>query len=45
VPDIPIVLVTGSAEEAIGLEAVREGIQDYLQKITWGGQAGRNSAT
>ncbi len=41
VPQLPIVVLTGTADEAIGLEAVRHGIQDYLIK----GQAyGRQTA-
>ncbi len=41
VPDLPIVVMTGQADEAVGLEAVRHGIQDYLIK----GQAfGRQTA-
>jgi signal transduction histidine kinase len=40
-PDLPIVVLTGQADEAVGLEAVRYGIQDYLIK----GQAyGRQTA-
>jgi len=40
-PDLPIVVLTGVADEAVGLEAVRHGIQDYLIK----GQAfGRQTA-
>jgi len=31
-PHLPIVVLTGEANEAIGLEAVREGVQDYLIK-------------
>ena len=31
-PGLPIVVLTGAASEAIGLEAVRQGIQDYLLK-------------
>ena len=31
-PELPIVVLTGAADEAIGLEAVRQGIQDYLLK-------------
>ncbi len=31
-PEVPIVLLTSSASETIGLEAVRQGIQDYLSK-------------
>jgi signal transduction histidine kinase len=31
-PSLPIVLMTGVDDEAIGLEAVRHGIQDYLIK-------------
>jgi PAS domain S-box-containing protein len=31
-PGIPIVVLTGAASEAVGLEAVRQGIQDYLIK-------------
>jgi signal transduction histidine kinase len=38
---LPIVVLTGSADESVGLEAVRHGIQDYLIK----GQAdGRQTA-
>jgi signal transduction histidine kinase len=40
-PNLPIVVLTGVADEAVGLEAVRHGIQDYLVK----GQAlGRQTA-
>jgi signal transduction histidine kinase len=40
-PLLPIVVLTGVADEAVGLEAVRHGIQDYLIK----GQAfGRQTA-
>ena len=40
-PNLPIVVLTGGADEAVGLEAVRYGIQDYLIK----GQAfGRQTA-
>ena len=40
-PHLPIVVLTGEADEAVGLEAVRHGIQDYLIK----GQAfGRQTA-
>jgi len=40
-PHLPIVVLTGMADEAVGLEAVRHGIQDYLIK----GQAfGRQTA-
>jgi signal transduction histidine kinase len=40
-PDLAIVVLTGAADEALGLEAVRYGIQDYLVK----GQAyGRQTA-
>jgi signal transduction histidine kinase len=40
-PLLPIVVLTGQADEAVGLEAVRHGIQDYLIK----GQAfGRQTA-
>ena len=40
-PNLPIVVLTGVADEAVGLEAVRYGIQDYLIK----GQAyGRQTA-
>jgi PAS domain S-box-containing protein len=31
-PEMPIVVLTGAAGEAIGLEAVRQGVQDYLRK-------------
>ena len=31
-PELPIVVLTGGADEAVGLEAVRHGIQDYLIK-------------
>ena len=31
-PHLPIVVLTGQADEATGLEAVRQGIQDYLVK-------------
>jgi signal transduction histidine kinase len=40
-PQLPIVVLTGQADEAVGLEAVRHGVQDYLIK----GQAfGRHTA-
>jgi len=40
-PQLPIVVLTSVADEAVGLEAVRQGIQDYLIK----GQAyGRQTA-
>jgi signal transduction histidine kinase len=40
-PHLPIVVLTGVADEAVGLEAVRHGVQDYLIK----GQAfGRQTA-
>lgn len=40
-PHLPIVVLTGQANETVGLEAVRHGIQDYLIK----GQAfGRHTA-
>ena len=32
VPDLPIVVLTGLADEATGLAALREGAQDYLIK-------------
>jgi PAS domain S-box-containing protein len=35
-PELPIVVLTAAAGEAVGLEAVRQGVQDYLLK----GQAG-----
>jgi signal transduction histidine kinase len=31
-PHLPIVVLTGSADESVGVEAVRHGIQDYLVK-------------
>jgi signal transduction histidine kinase len=31
-PDVPIVVLTGTKDEAMGLEAVRSGVQDYLVK-------------
>jgi DNA-binding response OmpR family regulator len=31
-PEMPIVVLTGATSEATGLEAVRQGIQDYLRK-------------
>lgn len=31
-PELPIVVLTGSENEAIGLDALRQGIQDYLMK-------------
>jgi len=31
-PHLPIVVLTGQANEALGLEAVRQGVQDYLVK-------------
>lgn len=33
-PDLPVVILTGSEDEALGLQAVREGAQDYLIKGT-----------
>jgi signal transduction histidine kinase len=40
-PHLPIVVLTGQADESVGLEAVRHGVQDYLIK----GQAfGRQTA-
>jgi len=42
VPDLPIVVLTGAANEALGVEAVRHGIQDYLIKNeTYGRQTVR----
>ncbi|MBI5748600.1 MAG: response regulator [Nitrospinae bacterium] len=38
VPDMPIVVITGIADEMLGIEAVRDGAQDYLTK----GQTDRN---
>ena len=32
VPSMPIVVLTGSDDEAVGLQAIREGVQDYLSK-------------
>jgi len=32
VPHLPIVVLTGQVDEAVGLEAVRHGVQDYLVK-------------
>jgi signal transduction histidine kinase len=40
-PHLPIVVLTGQADEAVGLEAVRHGIQDYLIK---GQSYGRQTA-
>jgi len=40
-PHLPIVVLTGVADEDVGLEAVRHGIQDYLIK---GQAAGRQTA-
>ena len=41
-PHLPIVVLTGEANEALGLEAVRHGIQDYLIKgQTYGRQTVR----
>ncbi len=31
-PDLPIVVLTGTADESLGLAAVQEGVQDYLLK-------------
>jgi DNA-binding response OmpR family regulator len=31
-PSVPIVVLTGSADEALGVEALHEGAQDYLIK-------------
>lgn len=31
-PQLPIVVLTGSENEAVGIEAVRQGVQDYLLK-------------
>lgn len=38
-PRIPIVVFTGTADEAVGLEAVRSGAQDYLVKGRQNGAA------
>jgi len=44
-PALPIVVMTGIDDEAIGLEAVRHGIQDYLIKgQTTGRQTARSIA-
>jgi signal transduction histidine kinase len=40
-PHIPIVVLTGQSDEAVGLEAVRHGVQDYLIK---GQSLGRQTA-
>jgi signal transduction histidine kinase len=41
-PHLPIVVLTAEANEALGLEAVRHGIQDYLIKgPAYGGQTAR----
>lgn len=32
VPDVPVVVITGLEDDAVGLEAVRSGAQDYLVK-------------
>jgi signal transduction histidine kinase len=41
-PNLPIVVLTGVTDEAVGLEAVRHGIQDYLIKgQASGGQMAR----
>ena len=41
-PNLPIVVLTGVMDEAVGLEAVRHGIQDYLIKgQASGGQTAR----
>ena len=37
VPDVPIIVLTGVADEAIAMEAVRCGAQDYLLKGQVGG--------
>ncbi len=31
-PELPIVVLTGAASERVGLDAVRQGVQDYLRK-------------
>ena len=31
-PDVPVVVLTGNADEALGLEAIKRGAQDYLVK-------------
>ena len=31
-PNVPIVVLTGESDEEVGLEALREGVQDYLVK-------------
>jgi len=38
VADLPIIVMTGNSDEKTGLDAIREGAQDYLIK----GQAGQN---
>src|SRR5712672_581187 len=37
-PALPIVVLTGSADETLALQAVREGAQDYLVKGEYDGQ-------
>ncbi|MBI4976732.1 MAG: response regulator [Spirochaetes bacterium] len=36
-PHLPIVVLTGSLDEAAGVEAIRRGVQDYLVKGVSGG--------
>ena len=31
-PDLPIVVLTGNADDALGLQAIREGAQEFLRK-------------
>ena len=40
-PDLPKVVVTGSDDEQIGLEAVAQGAQDYLIKGKFNARAWR----
>jgi PAS domain S-box-containing protein len=35
-PEIPIVVLTGSEDEQVGIDALKQGAQDYLLKKQWG---------
>lgn len=42
-PDVPIVVLTNREDEALALDALKEGAQDYLEKgIAYGGQVSRS---